>query len=276
MVFSRWETLRRALGKRIRGLRQQGGNTGEEQRVVSGWLKDAESWRAFRKPLGWFSLENAPRPEIIAKALELSGVPDRQPSDILCCCCIEADVEKLFIAVRDINRARDQQRTPCGYCRRPATRTCASCRSHLCEEHASFCRECGRSICLAHFPIPGVGVCQQCEAVIRKRRRDQLLFVLSASLIIVAVVLVRLAWRWVGGISLNDLKHWIATLAGFFVLVMCPLGLLCGYLAKTKGRSPRDGFWWGLLGGPVGVVVVTFWQVAADEESSEKEVEGFE
>jgi len=41
-------------------------------------------------------------------------------------------------------------------------------------------------------------------------------------------------------------------------LLFLPFGLMSGFLASSKGRSTTEGLLWGLLTGPVGVIVITF------------------
>jgi hypothetical protein len=50
----------------------------------------------------------------------------------------------------------------------------------------------------------------------------------------------------------------LCTLVVMLLLMFLPFGLLAAYMAKTKGMSPLRGFWWGLLTGPIGILVVTF------------------
>jgi hypothetical protein len=54
----------------------------------------------------------------------------------------------------------------------------------------------------------------------------------------------------------------VAYYAIFTGVIGLPMSVLCAHMSKCKGRSVPVAFWWGLLTGPVGVIVVRFWEAA--------------
>jgi hypothetical protein len=67
----------------------------------------------------------------------------------------------------------------------------------------------------------------------------------------------------------------LCTLVVLVLLMFLPFGLLAAYMAKTKGMSPLPGFWWGLLTGPIGILVVTFQSPVPKSDDRDFDAFGF-